>query len=65
MFCSNRGLNCIRACAVAQSFDHQGQGFGNLVSMPAFAILLFQNYNVARIVKAGVAPGVMQQHQGE
>ena len=44
---------------------HQRQRLGNLVAIPAAAILLFENHDIACLIDTGIAPGVLQQHERE
>ncbi len=42
----------------------QGQGFGNLGLMPAAAILLLENHEIAGRIETGVAPRILKEHEG-
>ncbi len=61
----DRRLQRERAGSAAKRLLHQGQRFGDLTPIPAAAILLFENHKIAGLIETGVAPGVLQQHEGE
>ena len=49
----------------AECLLHQRQRFGDLLPIPAVAVLLFQNHQIAGFVETRIAPCVLQQHQGQ
>ena len=59
----DRGLYGIGRGSALQRFFDQGQGFGDLCVIPARAILLFQRDQVAGVIEARVAAGIVKQHQ--
>ena len=65
MQCCNRRLECISARIPPKSLIDQRQGFGNLTMIPAAAILLFQNYQIAGAIETSFAPRVLQKHEGK
>ena len=42
-----------------------GSAFGDLPLIPAAAVLLFQNNQIAGLIETGRAPRIVQQHEGQ
>ena len=64
----DRRLEHVRAgrpAALAQGGLDQGRAFLDLRAVPARAVLLGEQHDVARSVQPGLAPRVVEQHEGE
>src|SRR6202011_4851422 len=61
----NRSLQREPTGLATKSIRDQRQGLGNLLLIPAAAILLFKNDEIASLVHTGIAPCVLKQHEGE
>jgi hypothetical protein len=59
----DRCLQCERARSAAQCLFDEGQGLGNLLVIPALAILLFQQNQITNFIQTRFAPCIMQQHE--
>ena len=61
----DRRLQRERAGPAAQRLLHQRQRLGDLPLVPAAAILLFENDDIAGVVEPRIAPRIVKQHQRE
>ena len=59
----NRRLHRERTGPAAKSLLDQRQRLGDLSLVPASAILLFENHQIAHLIQTGIAPCVLQQHE--
>ena len=65
MLGGDRGLQRVRPRTDAQGLLDQRERLVDLRSAPARAILILEEDDVARLVEACLAPGVVEEHQRE
>lgn len=59
------GLQGEWASAATQRFGYEREGLGDLLMIPKLTVLLFKNDDVAGVVEAGIAAGIVQEHEGD
>jgi len=52
-----------RTRSALQRLPHQRQRFSDLSLMPAAAILLFENNQIAGFIETGIAPCIVKEHE--
>jgi hypothetical protein len=58
-------LNCEWTDVAIQSLLDEGQSFVDLRAVPAATILILEQHKFAGSIEAGVAPGIVEEHERE